>query len=93
MRIPERKLTLKCGNIFFENSQILKSFNLNHGSPKSPKLIMTARLLNNKRGKTYLICGENYIYSTLETNREAISTGDVLNLLKNIRNTQRTRKY
>ena len=26
---------------------------------------MATRLLNNKRGKTNLICGENYIYTTL----------------------------
>ena len=45
-------------DFFLENSQIAVFIS-------SSKSIMTARLLNNKRGKKNLICGENYIYSTL----------------------------
>ncbi|XP_023343873.1 spermatogenesis-associated protein 20 [Eurytemora carolleeae] len=41
--IPERNLTMKCGNFFLENSQIAVFIS-------SSKSIMTARLLNNKRG-------------------------------------------
>ena len=46
-------------DFILENSQILTIW------ISSPKFIMATRLLNNKRGKTNLICGENYIYTTL----------------------------
>ena len=42
--ILECNLNMKCGNFFFENSQIAVLIS-------SSKFIMTERLLNNKRGK------------------------------------------
>jgi len=45
-------------DFFLENSQIAVLIS-------SLKFIMTERLLNNKRDKKNLICGENYIYSNL----------------------------
>ena len=59
--IHERNLTMKCGNIFWKIRKFLNLAVL----ISSSKFIMTSRLLNNKRGKTNLICGENYIYITL----------------------------
>ena len=56
---------MKCGNIFW------KIRKLQFSSVLHVQSIMTARLLNNKRGKKTLICGEIYIYSTL--NKQGVS--------------------
>ena len=45
--------------LFLENSQILEFCNLNEFS-QGDQVGETARLLNDKKNKTNIMCGENY---------------------------------